>query len=334
MEDLKNQVEAILFSAGKNVEAEEISRLCRASFDEVSKVLQELKKEYNYKNSSMMLIEEGASWKLTIREKYLPIIQNIVTETEMTKTVMETLAVIAFKYPIKQADLIKIRTNKAYDHLKELEQLGYISKQKHGRTFLIKLTEKFFEYFDLPRDKLKEKFKDFESIAKTIEEKEKEIENLNEKKKREEEEKNDKKTDEKEINLVDDEGNKQKLEIVDEPSRKSDIEPYVEELDEIEVISDKEKLDNLEVIDEPEDYEESSSKTKEIFGEKKMRFGKGIETTADMEKIIDEKVEEIMHPKKESSKEETEEEKESEETEEEPKDLLEAEQEKKKKKKN
>src|SRR3989338_4041888 len=120
MEDLKNQVEAILFSAGKNVEAEEISRLCRASFDEVSKVLQELKKEYNYKNSSMMLIEEGASWKLTIREKYLPIIQNIVTETEMTKTVMETLAVIAFKYPIKQADLIKIRTNKAYDHLKEL----------------------------------------------------------------------------------------------------------------------------------------------------------------------------------------------------------------------
>ena len=40
------------------------------------------------------------------RNKY--VVGKIVTETELSKTVTETLAVIAFKYPIKQSDLIKI----------------------------------------------------------------------------------------------------------------------------------------------------------------------------------------------------------------------------------
>ena len=72
--------------------------------------------------------------------------------------------------------------------LKELEEAGYISRQKHGRTKLIKLTDKFFEYFDLPRDKLKDQFKDFGSIAKAIESKEQEVEKVKEEQKKSAEE--------------------------------------------------------------------------------------------------------------------------------------------------
>ena len=71
--------------------------------------------------------------------------------------------------------MIHIRTNKAYDHLKELEQLGFISRKKHGRTNLIKLSEKFFKYFDLPEDKLKQHLADFNSIAQAIGQKEVEL---------------------------------------------------------------------------------------------------------------------------------------------------------------
>jgi len=123
---------------------EELSKLSRSKPDDIKQALVELKNDYDERKSSTMLVNEGDSWKLTIREQYLSLVQKIVTETELSKTIMETLAVIAFKYPIKQSDLIKIRTNKAYDHLKELQELGYISRQKHGRTNLIKLTEKFF----------------------------------------------------------------------------------------------------------------------------------------------------------------------------------------------
>src|SRR3990167_410343 len=166
---VKSKVEAILFSTGHRISLDEISKLSRSMKDDVLDALKELQKEYDEKQSSLMLVEEGDYWKFTVRDHFIPIVRKIVTETELTKSVLETLAVIAFKYPILQSDLIKIRTNKAYDHLSELEKSGYISRKKKGRTNLILLTDKFFEYFDLAPDKLKEKFRDFDSIARAIE---------------------------------------------------------------------------------------------------------------------------------------------------------------------
>ena len=127
------------------------------------------------------------------KEKYLALIQNIVTETELDKSLMETLAVIAWKYPILQADVIRLRNNKAYDHLRELEEAGFIAREKKGRTRTIRLTPKFFEYFDLPPSKAKtqDAFKEIvpeeirENIEKTegdIEATEKEIEEIKKKK--------------------------------------------------------------------------------------------------------------------------------------------------------
>ena len=140
--DIKGKLEALLFSSGRKMNLEELSRLTNKKIDEIKNALVDLKNEYDDKNSSVMIVNEGDSWKITVREQFLPLVQKIVTETELSKTIMETLAVIAFKYPIKQSDLIKIRTNKAYDHIKELEKMGYITRQKHGRTNLIKLTQK------------------------------------------------------------------------------------------------------------------------------------------------------------------------------------------------
>ncbi len=201
---LKNKVESLLFSSGRKMTIEEISRLSHAKPEDIKNALAELKLEYDDRGSSVMVVNEGDSWKLTTREQYLPLVQKIVTETELTKTIMETLAVIAFKYPIKQSALIKIRTNKAYDHLKELEEMGYISRVKYGRTKLIKLTQKFFEYFNLPEEKLKDQFKDFASIANAIETKEKEIETIKQEQRAEAEKEKQKDEDiKKEIESVD-----------------------------------------------------------------------------------------------------------------------------------
>jgi seryl-tRNA synthetase len=91
---------------------------------------------------------------------------------------METLAVIAWKYPVLQADVVKIRHNKAYDHLRQLEELGFIMRVKFGRTNKLTLTQKFFEYFDLPtKEQAKEVFKNIvpEKIKEKVENTEKEI---------------------------------------------------------------------------------------------------------------------------------------------------------------
>ncbi len=160
MEDFKNRIEAILFSSGKKMSVDEISKLCRATPDEVRQHLHQLKGDYDSKNSSLLLVDEGDGWKLTVREQYASVVRKIVAETELTRTMIETLAVIAWKAPVLQSEVIRIRTNKAYDHLDELERTGFISRAKHGRTRLVKLTERFFSYFDLKNsDEVKAKFK-------------------------------------------------------------------------------------------------------------------------------------------------------------------------------
>lgn len=165
-QDLKKQLEAALFASGRKMAAEEMARLCRTTALVVQQQLHELKKEYEEKDSSLLLIDEADGWKLTVREQYSPVVQKIVPQTEITKTMMETLAVVAWKAPVLQSYIIKLRTNKAYDHIAALEKSGFISREKHGRTQLIKLTERFFTYFDLKTGQdVKEKFKEFSAAV-------------------------------------------------------------------------------------------------------------------------------------------------------------------------
>ena len=248
---VKSKVEAVLFSSGQRMTLDNISRLCRSRKEDVLQALKELEKEYNEKESSLMLVEDGDYWKFTVRDHLISVVRKIVTETELSRSVLETLAVIAFKYPILQADLIKIRTNKAYDHLAELENLGYITRQKHSRTNLIKLTEKFFKYFDLTEEKLRDQFKDFDSIAKAIKEKEIEVDNVKEEQKRRAEELS--KQDEKiksEIESLDQAG--EEFEIPLETYKASGAGQGVTEEFEQQgnLIVEKEKIGEIEIIEE------------------------------------------------------------------------------------
>jgi len=279
MEELKQKIEALLFSSGRKMPVEEIAMLCNKSIEKVQEALESLKKDYDDKDTSLMVVEEGNAWKLTVREQHLQMVRNIVTKTELSKSLMETLAVIAFKYPILQSDLIKLRTNKAYDHLRELEEMGYISRQKHGRSNLIKLTQKFFDYFSLAEEKLKEHFGDFESIAKAIAEKETEAKNARKAiKQRAEEEKEEEKRAEEEIDLLDEEDHPQKLEVYEDKKarKKPEVKPYGEKLGALDVI------DELEEEAEPEPEEEPEVSEPEEGG---------VEESSD----VDKKVEELLH---------------------------------------
>lgn len=165
-QDLKKQLEAALFASGRKMSVDELARLCRTTAAIVQQQLQELKAEYENKDSSLLLMDESDTWKLTVREQYAPVVQKIVAETELTRTMIETLAVIAWKAPVLQSNVIRIRTNKAYDHISALEKSGFITRERHGRSQMIKLTERFYKYFDVKsQEEVKEKFKGLPEAA-------------------------------------------------------------------------------------------------------------------------------------------------------------------------
>lgn len=154
----EKKVEAVLFAVGKEITVERISSLCSLEQQKVEALLQRLKQEYQQRDQSLQLIQKEETWKLTVRDEFVPLVSSIVSSTELERPLMDTLAVIAWKYPLLQSDVIKLRNASAYDHLRQLEEQGFICKEKFGRTFKIKLTQKFFEYFDLPSEEAKQAF--------------------------------------------------------------------------------------------------------------------------------------------------------------------------------
>jgi segregation and condensation protein B len=165
MTDYKNQIEAILFASGRLMGVDTLINLTGASSRKVvENAIKKLIEEYKGRDSPLMIVEEKDGWKLTVQEAYLPLVRKIISDMELPKSLLETLAVIAWKAPVLQSEVIDIRHNKAYDHIKELEELGFIGKEVQGRSYLIKLSTKFFEYFDI------EGKKDIKEIFKTIKE--------------------------------------------------------------------------------------------------------------------------------------------------------------------
>ena len=160
MEDHEKKVEAVLFTVGKTITSERISSLCSLEIKEVDKIVTKLQEDYAQRDHSLQIMEKDDGWKLTVKDEFVPLVSSIVTSTELEAPLMQTLAVIAWKYPVVQSEVIKLRHASAYEHMKLLTEQGFITKEKFGRTYKVKLTKKFFEYFDLPSKEAKQAFLD------------------------------------------------------------------------------------------------------------------------------------------------------------------------------
>src|SRR3989344_6941537 len=161
MDLAEKKVEAILFAVGKEITSERIASLCSMPVNAVEEIMKNLVAGYDAAGNSLKIIQKEAGWKLTVQDEFVPLVSSIVSSTELERPLMETLAVIAWRYPIVQSEVIKLRSPAAYEHMRVLEEQGYIAKEKTGRTFKIKLTKKFFEYFDLPSEEAKQAFLKF-----------------------------------------------------------------------------------------------------------------------------------------------------------------------------
>ncbi len=156
--DHKKRVEAILFAVGKEITTERLASLCSLETKEVDKIVKGLSKNYAEQDNSLKIEKREQGWKLTVKDEFIPLVTSLVSSTELEGALMETLAVVAWKYPIVQSEIVKLRGSGAYEHMRELVEQGFIEKERFGRTYRVKLTKKFFEYFDLPSEEAKKAF--------------------------------------------------------------------------------------------------------------------------------------------------------------------------------
>ncbi len=161
--ELIRKVEAVLFASGRFVDSTHIASLMEANPKHVLAALEALQENYASSGSALRVVEEDGAWKVHVRDEYLELVSRVVSDTEISGPVLETLAVIAWRSPIVQAEVVDIRGSNTYEHVKELVERGFVVKEPHGRTYQLRITEKFFDYFDIEgRDDIRKVFKDVE----------------------------------------------------------------------------------------------------------------------------------------------------------------------------
>lgn len=142
------KIEAALFLSGRFMTLQELITLTDVNPIILKKILSDL--EDKYKDAGITIIKAQNQWKMDIAEDFVDMVNKLATgSSEFTKAEQETLAMIAYKQPIKQSVIIKIRGNKAYDHIKRFVELGLVNKKKMGHTADLSLTDRFYEYFHL-----------------------------------------------------------------------------------------------------------------------------------------------------------------------------------------
>ncbi|MBU2576602.1 MAG: SMC-Scp complex subunit ScpB [Nanoarchaeota archaeon] len=142
------KVEAALFIAGRFLNLQELIMLTDVNPIMLKEILHRLEKKYA--TGVLRLINRSNSWKMDVIEKYHYLINKLATgNAEFTKAEQETLAIIAYKQPIKQSVIINIRGNKSYDHIRKFRDLGLVVAKKSGHTLDLSLSEEFYEYFNV-----------------------------------------------------------------------------------------------------------------------------------------------------------------------------------------
>ena len=151
MKNLK-KVEAALFISARWLSVMELVELTDINPLLLKELLDKLKQEYEKRETAVEILNKEDIWKMDIRQEYFNMINKIATgSAEFTKAEQETLAVIAYKQPVKQSVIIKIRGNKAYEHVKHLRDVGLLKGKKAGHTLELSLTESFHDYFHLKK---------------------------------------------------------------------------------------------------------------------------------------------------------------------------------------
>lgn len=150
-ENLKSKVEAVLFVTAKAMQPIEISEILKVPVEDVESALLDLMFDYSSRDGALEIDDEDG-YILQVKPEHLDIVEKLCP-VDLKPAVVKTLTVIALKEPIRQTELKELRSN-AYEHIQELIEKGLISrtKDKNGRSYNLKTTPKFAEYFKLKGD--------------------------------------------------------------------------------------------------------------------------------------------------------------------------------------
>lgn len=147
---MKKTIEAALFTVGRPLPVDALTGVTSSSPDAVEGALEALRREYDERETAIEVKRVGEDkYVMQVAPEYADRVRGLAPR-ELSSPLLRTLSVVAYRQPITQSEVVEIRGNTAYGHVKELSELGLIDAEPHGRTKLLSTTDDFAEYFGLP----------------------------------------------------------------------------------------------------------------------------------------------------------------------------------------
>jgi segregation and condensation protein B len=152
MSSLTSKIEAILYLKAQPLPIPRIAEYAQVDRDAVEGALIELMANYSHRESALEVVETPEGYCLQLRETFHSLVQTLIP-VDLGVGALRTLAAIALKGSISQTDLIELRGSGAYDHVKELVELGFVRKkrQAEGRSYWLQVSDKFYQYFQVDK---------------------------------------------------------------------------------------------------------------------------------------------------------------------------------------
>ena len=154
-----NSVEALLFGSGRPIRLSEIRNILenagtKAELSEIKQAINDL--EERYTNTSLEVLEVASGYRLQIRQEHSSSLSILWNEKSprMSKALMETISIIAYKQPVTRGDIEDIRgvsvNTRSIRNLLERNWIkisGY--KEVPGRPALYVTTKDFLDDLNL-----------------------------------------------------------------------------------------------------------------------------------------------------------------------------------------
>jgi len=152
--EIRARIEAALYSSGRALDAEQLAKA--AGISSKKRAMDEAKAIQSRMKSMLSAIEvaeyPGQRYAMQLKAEYTNVARRFATKPLLSKAALRTLSFIAYFQPISSADLALRRGSQAYDHLKDLEEVGFLVWERKGRSKLYRTTTEFSEYFGLSVD--------------------------------------------------------------------------------------------------------------------------------------------------------------------------------------
>ncbi len=156
----KETIEASFFAAGRALDIQTLAKIIDKPKKQVDPIVQSLIKEYKERECGIEIIDLGDRYVMQVKPQYTDLVRPLAPK-EVGAPMLRTLSMIAYHQPVIQSELVDMRGNAAYDHIRELKERGFITAVPNGRTKLLQTTPMFADYFELESN-------DPESIKKKI----------------------------------------------------------------------------------------------------------------------------------------------------------------------